>query len=142
MVLWAFAAHDNLEMGLSNTVCALNHGANWLDSTILGMGRGPRNAKTEYLVLELNSVMKNIYNALPLVDLVNNYFLKLKNIYKWGTNAYYFMSGIMVYIQHIFEMISIKLDEIEIVEAINQLKIKGNKFDINLVRSNFKNQLN
>lgn len=133
-------AHDNLEMALSNTVGALNYGANWLDSTILGMGRGPGNAKTEYLVLELNSIMKkNIYNALPLVDLVNNYFLKLKNIYKWGTNAYYFMSGMNgIHPTYIQEMISIKLDEIEIVEAINQLKNKGgNKFDINLVRSEF-----
>ena len=82
---------------------------------------------------------KNIYNALPLVDLVNNYFLKLKNIYKWGTNAYYFMSGMNgIHPTYIQEMISIKLDEIEIVEAINQLKNKGgNKFDINLVRSEF-----
>ena len=70
-------AHDNLEMALSNTVGALNYGATARFNNS-GMGRGPGNAKTEYLVLELNSIMKNIYNALPLVDLVNNYFLKLK----------------------------------------------------------------
>ena len=47
------------------------------DSTKLGMGRGPGNAKTEYLVLELNSYFKkNIFNVLPLVDLVNKHFIK------------------------------------------------------------------
>ena len=54
-------AHDNLEMALSNTITALNSGANWLDSTILGMGRGPGNAKTEFLVQELNSHLKKMY---------------------------------------------------------------------------------
>ena len=35
-------------------------------------------------------------------------------------------------------MLSVKLDEIEILEAINQLKgSKGNKYDVNLVRSEF-----
>ena len=35
-------------------------------------------------------------------------------------------------------MLSIKLDDIEILEAINQLKEeKGNKYDVNLVRSEF-----
>ena len=35
-------------------------------------------------------------------------------------------------------MLSIKLDDIEILEAINQLKEeKGTKYDVNLVRSEF-----
>ena len=38
-------------------------------------------------------------------------------------------------------MISQKLEDFEILEAIDQLKEgKGNKFDINLVRSEFRNQ--
>ena len=133
-------AHDNLEMALSNTIGALTCGVNWLDSTMLGMGRGPGNAKTEFLVLELNSYFKkDIFNALPLVDLVNKYFINLKNNYKWGTNSYYFMAGLNgIHPTYVQEMMSIKLGEIEIIEAINQLKQRGgNKFDINLVRSEF-----
>ncbi len=138
-------AHDNLEVALSNTITALNCGANWLDSTMLGMGRGPGNAKTEFLVLELNSYFKkDIFNVLPLIDLVNKQFINLKNIYKWGTNSYYFMAGINgIHPTYIQEMMSIKLSELETMEAINQLKQKGgNKFDINLVRSEFQKPIN
>ena len=138
-------AHDNLEMALSNTITALNSGANWLDSTILGMGRGPGNAKTEFLVQELNShFKKNVFEVLPLVELVNEYFTNLKNIYKWGTNSYYFMSGVnSIHPTYIQEMMSIQLGELEIIEAINHLKQKGgNKFDINFVRSEFQKPIN
>lgn len=138
-------AHDNLEMALSNTISALNYGTNWLDSTMLGMGRGPGNAKTEFLVLELNAYFKkDIFNVLPLIDLVNKQFINLKNIYKWGTNSYYFMAGINgIHPTYIQEMMSIKLSELETTEAINQLKQKGgNKFDINLVRSEFQKPIN
>jgi 4-hydroxy 2-oxovalerate aldolase len=133
-------AHDNLEMALSNTVNALNLGVNWLDSTVLGMGRGPGNAKTEHLVLELNSIFKkDIFNPLPLIDLAYKNFIELKNKYKWGTNPFYFMSGInSIHPTYIQEMMSIKLENIEMIQAINQLKDEGgNKFDINLVRSEF-----
>ena len=37
-------------------------------------------------------------------------------------------------------MISINMSDIEIIETINQLKKGGNKFDVNFVKSNFKNQ--
>lgn len=138
-------AHDNLEMALSNTIGALTCGVNWLDSTMLGMGRGPGNAKTEFLVLELNSYFKkDIFNVLPIIDLVNKQFINLKNIYKWGTNSYYFMAGINgIHPTYVQEMMSIKLSELETTEAINQLKQRGgNKFDINLVRSEFQKPIN
>ena len=36
-----------------NAMMALSNGVNWIDSTVLGMGRGPGNVKTENLILEL-----------------------------------------------------------------------------------------
>ena len=43
-------AHDNLSLALSNTIYANKLGITWLDSTIMGMGRGPGNTKTEELI--------------------------------------------------------------------------------------------
>jgi 4-hydroxy 2-oxovalerate aldolase len=40
-------AHDNLTFALCNTLTAIDCGVNWVDSTVLGMGRGPGNVKTE-----------------------------------------------------------------------------------------------
>ena len=45
--------HDNLGLALSNTLRAESLGVDWLYATVTGMGRGPGNAKTEHLVLEL-----------------------------------------------------------------------------------------
>ena len=39
---------------------ALNNGANWIDSTVLGMGRGPGNVKTENMRWASKHPKKNI----------------------------------------------------------------------------------
>ena len=51
-------AHDNMDMAMENAMIALNNGVNWIDSTVLGMGRGPGNVKTENLILELEKRFK------------------------------------------------------------------------------------
>jgi 4-hydroxy 2-oxovalerate aldolase len=132
-------AHDNLEEALSNTITAIKTGVTWLDSTITGMGRGPGNAKTEYLILEVEKHLKQKINILPITNLIKKHFADLKKYYNWGTNTFYYLAGKYgIHPTYIQEMLSIKLDEIDILEAINQLKkSKGNKYDINLVRSEF-----
>lgn len=85
--------HDNMGLALKNTVCALKNGVTWLDSTVSGMGRGPGNARTEELVIELKKDTSEIINIVPLIDLIDNYFKPLKIKYEWGTNPFYFLSG-------------------------------------------------
>ena len=132
-------AHDNLEEALSNTLTAIKTGVTWIDSTITGMGRGPGNAKTEYLILEVEKYLKQKINILPITNLIKKHFADLRKHYNWGTNSFYYLAGKYgIHPTYIQEMLSIKLDEIEILDAINQLKnSKGNKYDVNLVRSEF-----
>ena len=40
-------AHNNLKLALRNSLFAIDLGFNWIDCTILGMGRGPGNLITE-----------------------------------------------------------------------------------------------
>ena len=55
-----------------------------------------------------------------------------------GVNPYYLAGKYGIHPTNIQEMISIKLDEIQILEAINQLKNgEGKKYDVNLVKSEF-----
>jgi len=131
--------HDNLEEALSNSLTAINNGVNWVDSTVTGMGRGPGNTKTEYLILEIQNYMRIKVNIIHLVKLINKHFDPMKKIYKWGTNSFYYLTGKHgIHPTYIQEMLSIKLDEIEILEAINQIKNHGgSKYDVNLVRSEF-----
>lgn len=86
-------AHDNMELALQNTLTALEHGASWADATVLGMGRGPGNTRTEHLVQSVGSAYESRTNIAPLLTLIRKTFEPMKRRFNWGTNAYYFMAG-------------------------------------------------
>ena len=131
--------HNNLGLALSNTVSAINHGVKWVDSTVMGMGRGAGNAQTEYLILELEKFKNKFKNNLNLLKLIKNFFEPLFQKYKWGINSYYYLAGKFgIHPTYIQEMINIRLNENEMIEGISQLKKYGaSRYDVNLVRSEF-----
>ena len=61
--------HNNLGLALSNTVTAIKRGVKGVDSTVMGMGRGAGNAQTEYLIIEIQSLLKKKINVMPLLKL-------------------------------------------------------------------------
>ena len=85
--------HNNLNNAVANSLSALDLGVTWLDSTVTGMGRGPGNAQTEYLLIELQNTNKNKLDILPLLKLIKKYFEPMLKKYKWGTNPYYYLAG-------------------------------------------------
>lgn len=86
-----FHGHDNLEMGLANSLAAMKVGVDFIDSTVLGMGRGAGNLKTELLLTYLSKRGLQVdFNVLG--DLVASIQL-LKEQYKWGTNLPYMIAG-------------------------------------------------
>lgn len=87
-----FHGHNNLEMALANTLEAANCGADILDATIDGMGRGAGNLKTELLLTVLYQRRIVDVNFDVLYE-VRESFLKLKFKYNWGTNLPYMVSG-------------------------------------------------
>ncbi len=132
-------AHNNLGLALSNSVTALKEGVNWVDSTVMGMGRGAGNAQTEYIILEIEKFKKKFQNNLSLMKVIKKYFYPLYNKYKWGINFYYYLAGkFSIHPTYIQEMINIELTESEMIDGINQLKDYGaSRYDVNLVRSEF-----
>jgi len=82
-------AHDNLGLALFNTLTAFENGVTWLDATVTGMGRGPGNAKTEELMIELCEET----DLILLTRLIQQYFTPMKKQYGWGTNIYYYLSA-------------------------------------------------
>lgn len=87
-----FHSHDNLSMGLINTITALEHGCDIVDATITGMGRGAGNLKTELLLTYLESQNKIELNFNSLVRVVLE-FEELRKIHGWGTSLPYMFSG-------------------------------------------------
>ena len=86
--------HDNMGKAFENSIEAIKNSVNWIDCTVTGMGRGPGNTKTEYLILELKKRSKKNEKLIPLFNLIKNYFEPLKKKYKWGSNPFYYFAGL------------------------------------------------
>jgi 4-hydroxy 2-oxovalerate aldolase len=87
-----FHGHDNLHMGLINTLTALEEGCEIVDATITGMGRGAGNLKMELLLTYLESQNKIEFNFNKLGSVVSD-FENLRKKYEWGSNLPYMFSG-------------------------------------------------
>ena len=122
-------AHDNMDMAMENAMMALNNGVSWIDSTVLGMGRGPGNVKTENLVFEIEKKFKRKVNYSSLIKLIEDDFIPMKNKYGWGSNVYYYLSGLYgIHPSFIQGMLSAKnFSSDEILAVIDNLKTEGGK---------------
>jgi 4-hydroxy 2-oxovalerate aldolase len=87
-----FHGHNNLEMGLANTLTAIDEGVDIVDATVTGMGRGAGNLKMELLLTALSSKGKLDFTYNELSKVVDG-FDELQQHYKWGTNLPYMVSG-------------------------------------------------
>lgn len=86
-----FHGHNNLQLGLINTLTAIEEGCEFVDTTVLGMGRGAGNLNLELLLTVLNK--RNLNVDFNILGDVVSVFLPLQNKYKWGTNLAYMLSG-------------------------------------------------
>lgn len=87
-----FHGHNNLQLGLINSITAINLGVDFVDATILGMGRGAGNLNMELLLTYLNAHegLKVDFNVLG--DVVSA-FTPLQKKHQWGTNLPYMLAG-------------------------------------------------
>ncbi len=125
--------HDNMSYALANTIEAIDAGAVIVDSTIQGMGRGPGNVRTEYLVMELARRGQTQAVVQPLVNLVEQEFNEMKKTYGWGSSLYYFQSAnLSVHPTYVMELTKDdRYSPSEIVTALDRLNERGaTSFDV------------
>lgn len=130
--------HDNMGQAIANCNQAISDGVTWLDSTVTGMGRGPGNAQTEFLILAIEEHRKVKSNPTKLFELIRKHFKPMQNLYGWGTNPYYYLAGKYgIHPSYIQEMLSDnRYNEEDILAVINHLKIEGGKkFSVNTLES-------
>ena len=87
-----FHGHNNLQLGLINTLTAIECGVDSVDATILGMGRGAGNLKMELLLTYLNKHAGLKVNFNELGNAIQA-FMPLYEKYRWGTSLPYMISG-------------------------------------------------
>lgn len=128
--------HDNMGLALSNTLCALKEGATWVDSTVTGMGRGPGNARTEELVIEIAEQRGMKANLVPMMGLLGTYFKPMQAHYGWGTNPYYYLAGKYgIHPTYVQEMLAdSRYDEEDMFAVIEHLSGSGGKkFNVDIL---------
>lgn len=126
--------HDNRGLALANTLRALDEGVTWVDSTVTGMGRGPGNARTEELAIEIAERRSKSFNLVPLMTLLRKHFKPMQAHYGWGANPYYYLAGKYgIHPSYIQAMLSdSRYDEEDVLAVIDHLRVEGGqKFSLN-----------
>lgn len=127
--------HDNMSLAMANSLAAIDSGVTWIDATIRGMGRGPGNAQTEFLAVELKKRGLADVDLRPLLGLVSEDFAELQAKFRWGTNLYYLLSACNgvhpSYVQSL--MTDPRYGAEDVISIIEQLGHSGGaKFSLNL----------
>lgn len=101
--------HDNLGLAFANSLAAVETGVEFLDSTVLGMGRGAGNLKTELILLFLKVVHGNQQlNPNVLLEFISKSMEPCKQKFQWGPSFSYALSGF----ENIHPMYCQKLEEL------------------------------
>jgi 4-hydroxy 2-oxovalerate aldolase len=85
-------AHNNLQLAFANTVEAIILGANRVDATLMGLGRGAGNCPMEIL---LGFLRNPKFKLRPVIDCIQNTILPMKQQFDWGPSIPYNISGQM-----------------------------------------------
>ncbi|MBU0573984.1 MAG: aldolase catalytic domain-containing protein [Candidatus Margulisbacteria bacterium] len=87
-----FHGHNNQQLAFSNTIESIIHGANYLDATIYGIGRGAGNCPIELLL----GFLKNPkFDIRPIYDVISKEFIPLLNKIEWGYFIPYAITGML-----------------------------------------------
>jgi 4-hydroxy 2-oxovalerate aldolase len=81
--------HNNQQTAFANTIAAIDEGAEFVDATIFGMGRGAGNCPLELLLMYLDDPS---HDPRPILALIERYSA-LRNDLKWGYHVPYAVTG-------------------------------------------------
>jgi 4-hydroxy 2-oxovalerate aldolase len=85
-------AHNNLQLAFANTIDAIVLGANRLDATMAGLGRGAGNCAMELLIGFLHNPK---YNLLPVLRCVQDTIEPMRAKLMWGFDLPYMLTGFL-----------------------------------------------
>ena len=108
--------HDNLGLAFANCLVAIDNNAEYVDGTLLGMGRGVGNVRTEQLLTWRTTITAD------LLDSIDD-FEKLQRVYKWGHNTLYMIAGMnRIHPLYIQDLNGSNLTNSDLLAAVNELR--------------------
>jgi 4-hydroxy 2-oxovalerate aldolase len=85
-----FHGHNNMQLAFANTIETIIEGANMLDGTFLGLGRGAGNCGTEQLLTFLKNPK---YRVKPVFNAIQHEIIPLQKTLSWGYHIPYLITG-------------------------------------------------
>ena len=85
-------AHNNQQLAFANTIEAIIGGANMLDSSMAGLGRGAGNCPTELLIGFLHNPK---FHLRPVLHCIQHNLEPMREKLKWGYDIPYMITGQM-----------------------------------------------
>jgi len=85
-------AHNNQQLAFANTIDAIIKGANILDASMAGLGRGAGNCPIELLVGFLHNPK---FRLRPILQCIQQYIEPLREKLMWGFDTPYMITGIL-----------------------------------------------
>ncbi len=82
--------HNNQQLAYANTVEALITGANYLDASLAGLGRGAGNCQMELLLSFLHNPK---FNLRPVLKCIQDYIEPMREKLRWGFDIPYMITG-------------------------------------------------
>ncbi len=132
-----FHPHNNMQLAFSNSLAAIAGEIEIVDGTVFGMGRGAGNLPLETMIAYLQkTVDENRYNVLPVLDLIQRWYLDLNAQHPWGYNLPYMISGVYEvhpnYAKALTDSGEFSIEEIQsVLQLIQRMNPVG--FDKNIV---------
>jgi len=84
--------HNNMQLAFANTLAAAAKGVEMLDASVYGMGRAAGNCPTELLVARMHNAK---YRVRPILDMIENYMVPLREKEEWGYLVPYMITGML-----------------------------------------------
>jgi 4-hydroxy 2-oxovalerate aldolase len=85
-------AHNNQQLAFANTIEAIILGANRVDATMMGLGRGAGNCPMELL---LGFLRNPKFKLRPVIELLQHHIEPLRKTVEWGPLVPYNITGQM-----------------------------------------------
>jgi 4-hydroxy 2-oxovalerate aldolase len=84
--------HNNMQLAFANTIDGIVAGANYLDATMAGLGRGAGNCPMELLLAFLKNPK---FDLRPVLDCVQNHVEPMRAKLLWGYDLPYLLTGML-----------------------------------------------
>lgn len=122
-----FHAHENQGLAFANAMVAMENGAEFIDATIRGMGRGAGNLRLEQLLVYEDKYVE------PILKVSEDGFKPLQERFRWGYSPSYQLAG--QYSIHPSYVQQYNDEEDKAFKFISELVASGNKskFEKNLL---------